>query len=274
MKRSYDLEDLKRWHGVSADDEPPIRLGVFGDPVEHSRSPQMQNAALRHCGINTAYARFHITRDQVSEALRIVRDLDFVGVNLTIPHKSAALEFIDHVDPAAAAIGAINTVRVSDGRMTGFNTDAAGFGAAVQSDFGISLRGLRVLILGSGGAARAIRHQCSLDACADVRSWSRGEGALTAVAVDQADLIVNATPVGLSLADRPLVTRDMLRAHQFVFDTIYEPARTKLLDEAAAAGAKFTNGLSMLLHQGGAAFELWFRQPAPIDVMRAALVEP
>src|SRR5215468_5448265 len=162
----YTLADLERWSEISRDVDPPIRLGVFGDPVAHSLSPQMQNAGLRAFEINMQYARFHIRANELRSALRFLRELDFVGINLTVPHKVAGLTQIDVADESASRCGAINTVRLHDKKLIGSNTDAEGFSRAVRSEFSIDLRHLRVMILGpGGGTGHAIAWQCALENC-------------------------------------------------------------------------------------------------------------
>lgn len=260
MKSAYDIADLRDW----SDDA--IRLGVIGDPVAHSLSPQMMNAALVHVGLPHRDARFHIGSEQLRDALMLMRDREFLGANITVPHKIAALGLMDFIDETADAIGAINTVQFRQGKLRGFNTDAVGFAKAIREEFDADVRQLRVLILGAGGASRAIAF-----ACKEPRIWSRREDADVRELARAADLIVNATPLGLREEDAPPLTRDDFHAGQLVYDAIYR--RTKLLDEAEAAGAQAASGLSMLLHQGAAAFEIWFNQPAPLDVMRAALRE-
>ena len=145
-KEVYTLADLRNWHDV----DPPIRLGVFGDPVEHSLSPQIQNAALKHCKIDMQYARFHILPDELREAIDLIRKLEFVGVNLTIPHKIGALELVDTADENVKRIGAVNVIKVEDGKLRGFNTDGRGFARAIREEFSVDLRDLRVMILGAG----------------------------------------------------------------------------------------------------------------------------
>ena len=259
MKDVYTLDDLRNWS------DETVRLGVIGDPVAHSLSPQMMNAALEQCRLPHRYGRFCVAREDLREALTLMRGRDFVGVNLTVPHKLAALELMDYVDDAAAGIGAINTVQLRHGKLRGYNTDATGFTKAIRESFGLDVRALRVLIVGAGGASRAIAF-----ACERPRIWSRRADVDIRQLARDVELIVNATPVGLTDGDAPLLTRHDLSASQFVFDTIY--SRTALLEEAAHAGAGAANGLSMLLHQGAAAFEIWFNRPAPIDAMRRALL--
>src|SRR5262245_9762554 len=162
----YTLADLEKWSEVARDVDPPIRLGVFGDPVAHSLSPRMQNAALRVFEINMQYARFHIRPIELRAALGFVRELDFVGINLTVPHKIAGLTQVDVTEESASRCGAVNTVRLHDKKLIGSNTDAEGFSRAVRSEFSIDLRDLRVMILGAGGGTgHAIAWQCALENC-------------------------------------------------------------------------------------------------------------
>src|SRR5256886_3091342 len=160
-KEVYTLADLKDWRDVDA----PIRLGVFGDPVEHSLSPQIQNAALKHGRIEMQYARFHILPHELREAIELIRKLEFIGVNLTIPHKIAAPGLLDSSDDDVKRIGTANVVKREDGKLRGFNTDGRGFARAVREEFSVDLRDLRVLVLGAGGAARAIALQCAKENC-------------------------------------------------------------------------------------------------------------
>ena len=299
IKEVYTLADLQSWSDI----EPPIRLGVFGDPVEHSRSPQMQNAALKHEKIDMQYARFHILPDQLPEALNRVRAFEFVGLNLTLPHKVIAPEMVDRIDDDAKQIDAINVIKIENGKTHGFNTDGRGFARAIREEFSVDLRDLRVMILGAGGAARAIALECAKSRCerlviangtfekgerlADkLRNFFEGpkvfgpvprlqaipwEEAAFQFQIANIDLIVNATPVGLNRGDASPISSRLLAPHLMVYDTIYSSARTPLVSAAIEAGARAVNGLSMLLHQGALAFEIWFERAAPIEVMKKAL---
>src|SRR6267378_2572728 len=150
----YTLADLERWSEITRDIDPPIHLGVFGDPVAHSLSPHMHNA------------RFHVRANELRSALRFLRELDFVGINLTVPHKIAGLTQIDVANESASRCGAVNTVCLHDKKLVGSNTDAEGFSRAVRSEFSIDLRDLRVMILGAGGGTgHAIAWQCGLENC-------------------------------------------------------------------------------------------------------------
>ena len=301
MKESYTLADLKNWNAKA---KSPVRLGIFGDPVAHSLSPQMHNAALENLGLKERYARFQIGEEDLQTGLDLIRRLNFVGINLTLPHKTAALSLMAEVDGAARQSGAINTILVEGEKLLGFNTDGPGFLHAIRSEFSVDLRDLRVLLLGAGGGAgRAIAMQCALENCerlvlvnrtlekaqelakelAPYFAASRVLGPvarLQAVPWDEpslrfqlanTDLVVNATSVGMKRSDPPLIPASLLAPHLMVYDTIYTTARTPLLAAAADAGALGANGLSMLLHQGALSFEIWFGRKAPLDVMRAAL---
>ena len=300
----YTLADLEKWSQVVRDIDPPIRLGVFGDPVAHSLSPQMQNAALRAFQINMQYARFHIRANELRSALRFLRELDFVGINLTVPHKIAGLSQIDAADESGRHCGAVNTLRLNENKLIGSNTDGAGFSRAVRSEFSIDLRDLRVMILGAaGGTGHAIAWQCALENCerlvlvnrtpaktnalvdrlrrffaearvlgpvARLEAVPWDEGAVRTQLAD-IDLIVNATPLGMNPSDPAPIPARLLAPHHIVFDCIYRPSKTALLRAADEAGARGANGLSMLLHQGALSFSIWFDREAPIEAMRAVL---
>jgi len=299
-KEIYTLADLRNWHDV----DRPIRLGVFGDPVEHSLSPQMQNAALKHCKIDMQYVRFHISPNELRDAIDLIRKMEFVGVNLTIPHKVAALELLDTPDENVKRVGAVNVIKVEGGKLRGFSTDGRGFARAIRDEFSVDLRDLRVMLLGAGGAARAIALQCAKENCErlvitnrsfekaqkladELRDFFAGPKVLGPVARLQAipleegairfqighiDLVVNATPVGLNRGDPSPIPARLLAPHVMVYDTIYSAERTPLVSAATEAGARAANGLSMLLHQGALAFEIWFQREAPIEVMRRAML--
>jgi shikimate dehydrogenase len=298
LKDVYTLADLKNWKKKTA-----IRLGVLGDPVAHSLSPQMQNAALQACEINMQYGRFQISPDELGEGLKLIRALDFVGGNLTVPHKIAACAFVHELDDNAREVGAVNTLKLENGKLRGYNTDGKGFARAIRQEFAVDLRDLRVMILGTGGAGRAIAMQCAKENCErlvivnrtvekakklaeELREFFAGPRVLGPVARLQAipweessirfqiahlDLIVNATPLGLNRSDPSPIPARLLAPHLMIYDTVYGESRTAFVSAAIEAGARAANGLAMLLHQGALAFEIWFGCEAPIEVMRAAL---
>ena len=304
-KDVYALADLQNWPDAAANVDPPIRLGVFGDPVAHSLSPQMQNAALESSGLAMRYARFEIRASDVEEALRLLPRLEFVGANLTVPHKIAALGFVDEADEATRKIGAINTVLADGEKLIGFNTDGAGFSRAIRSEFSVDLRDLRIVLLGSGGGVgRAIAMQCALEGCErlvlvnrtfekaqelarELSPYFSGPRVLGPVARLEAapwedsalrfqlantDLVINATSVGMKRSEHPVLPASLLSPYLMVYDTVYSSGPTPLLTAAAEAGARGANGLSLLLHQGALAFEIWFGREAPIEVMRKTLL--
>jgi shikimate dehydrogenase len=300
----YTLADLENWDDVARDIDPPIRLGVFGDPVAHSLSPDMQNAALRACEINAQYARFHIRANELRSALRFLRKLDFIGVNLTVPHKIAGFAQIDEADEFASRAGSVNTIRLRDKKLVGSNTDGEGFLRAIRAEFSVDVRDLRVMIIGAGGGTgRAIAWQCALENCerlvlvnrtqekanalaGQLRPFFAGPRVLGPAARIEAirwdeptmraqladiDLIVNATPLGMNSSDPAAVPARLLAPHQMVFDCVYGPSKTALVHAAEQAGARSANGISMLLHQGALSFSIWFDREAPIEAMRKAL---
>lgn len=302
MKEIYTLSDLKNWKKVTRD---PVRLGVFGDPVAHSLSPKMQNAALKQSKIDMQYARFQISPNELAEALHLTSELDFVGLNLTVPHKISALSSLDEVDENAKRVGAVNTVKIDNGKLRGFNTDGRGFSRAIREEFAVDLRDLRVMVLGGGGAARAIAMQCASEGSErlvmanrtfekakkmadDLHDFFVGPRVLGPVARLQAipweesafrfqignvDLIVNTTPLGLNRADLSPIPARLLAPHLMIYDTIYTSEQTPFISAAIDAGARGANGLSMLLHQGALAFEIWLGREAPVDAMRGAIAQ-
>jgi shikimate dehydrogenase len=300
----YTLADLERWSEIARNVDPAIRLGVFGDPVAHSLSPQMQNAALRAFDIKMQYARFHIRADELRSAVRFLRELDFVGVNLTVPHKIAGFSQVDVADESAKRCGAVNTIRLHENKLIGSNTDGEGFSRAVRSEFSIDLRDLRIMILGAGGGTgHAIAWQCALENCERLVLVNRTAEKTSAIVerlrsffveprvlgpvarleavrwheatvraqLSDIDLIVNATPLGMNSSDPVPVPARLLLPHHIVFDCVYSPSKTAFLRAAEEAGARGTTGLSMLLHQGALSFSLWFNREAPIEAMRSAI---
>jgi shikimate dehydrogenase len=257
-------------------------VGVIGDPVEHSRSPAMHNAAFDALGLDWVYAAFAVPRGEGAAAVRAIPVLSLAGLNVTMPHKADAADACDQLSPAAAALGAVNTVVVrSDRSLVGHSTDGEGFLRAL-GDEGVSVSARRCVVLGAGGAARAIAHALG-GAGANVTVAARREDAArsaaalapggTAIALDDVpvetfDVVVNATPIGMR-REPPPFDPARLRAGQFVFDTVY-PAETPLLVEARARGAGAVGGLGMLVHQGALSFELWTGCAPPLAVMRAA----
>lgn len=303
MKEVYTLDDLRNWPAATEGENPPLRLAVFGDPIAHSLSPQMHNAALEALGINARYCRLHIPLADLKEALGLVRQHGFIGVNLTIPHKLDALNLVDEVDSDARRLGAVNTVVVDAGQLLGFNTDGPGIARTVRAEFDVDLGDLRVMVLGAGGGAgRAAAVQCALSKCQRLVLVNRTEEKLEplkeelqryfradAVTVSpplvtipweeadlarelpQVDLIINASSVGMKRTDPSPLPGHLIEAHHLVYDMVYGKGTTKLSAAARESGARFADGLAMLLYQGALSFEHWFQRPAPVPVMKDAL---
>ncbi len=306
-KPVYDFSDLKDWSAATADLTPPARLAVFGDPVAHSRSPQMHNPGLAAAGIDAQYVRLHIRPEELAEACRLLPEAGFIGANVTIPHKTEVLGAMAEITDVARRIGAVNTVLVEDdGSLIGHNSDGPGFQRAIREEFSVDLSDLRILILGAGGGAgRAAAVQCAMDRCerlvlvnrtpekaaalkdelATFFRSDRLEGPVDRLEVvpwdhdaiarqmDHVDLIVNGTSLGMKRTDPQLLHPSLIQPHQMVYDMVYAPSRTRLMADAQAEGARAANGLSMLLWQGAISFEFWFNRDAPVDAMRRGLNE-
>lgn len=263
-----------------------LLYGIIGNPVRHSLSPLMHNRAFRELGINGVYVPFPVT--DVESAIAGIRGLGVGGTSVTIPHKQSIMPFLDHIDPVAQRIGAVNTivaVRTEEGiKLHGKNTDWLGANRALEQE--ISLDGKNVVLLGAGGSARAIGFGL-IEVGATVTLCSRTEksGRELAAALKcnwvplqdvdclSADILVNATSVGMHPhEDATLVSKGCLSGYRVVMDIVYAPLTTRLLKEAAGAGCSTVNGLEMLLYQGVAQFEIWTGRNAPIDLMRDALL--
>ena len=262
-------------------------FGIFGDPVEHSLSPAMQNAALTAMGVEACYHAFRVSGERLKDALLGAQAMGFSGLNLTIPLKEKALTVgVLQPDPLAEAIGAVNTVHFSAQGILGYNTDGWGASLALQ-EAGVSVRGRPVLIIGAGGAARAIAYTLKQEG-ADIlianRSARRAEemaaqiGArgyeishLKSLAVGS-DIIINCTSVGMKEGDPRLLEPDALHKGQAVFDIVYN-RETELLQDARAAEAVALDGVTMLVHQGARALWIWTGRKAPVAVMEKAVRE-
>jgi len=258
-------------------------VGLLGDPVAHSRSPAMQNAAFAALGLDWVFVAFPSPAGRGRAAVRAVLDLGLAGLNVTMPHKPDAADACDDLSDEAGQLGVVNTV-VADheqGRLTGHNTDGDGFLRALANE-AIGVAGARVLVLGAGGAARAIalasgRAGASvtvaarrIDAARDAAALAGGEAVeLSDINVGQHDVVVNATPLGMQ-GEPPPFDPARLRPGQFVYETVY-PVETPLLVAARERGIGCAGGVGMLVHQGALAFQLWTGREAPLDAMWAAV---
>lgn len=255
--------------------------GVLGFPVAHSRSPAMQNAAFRALGLDWRYVKLPVPPELFAETVRALPGSGYRGANVTIPHKRSALALADASTPAAEAIGAANTLSFRDGRVEADNTDAPGFLEALAAD----LRGLRALVLGAGGAARAVAWALRTEGAAEVSVWNRTAERAAALAADlgvrraerpgPCDLLVNATSVGLAprLSEPETLAAlgiEALEPPPIVADLVYGDTPTPLLEWAARAGSRTVDGLEVLVRQGALSIQRWTGRKAPLEAMRVA----
>ncbi|MEM2460107.1 MAG: shikimate dehydrogenase [Candidatus Hadarchaeales archaeon] len=267
-------------------------FALIGDPVEGSLSPPMHNAAFRHLGLDCVYVALRVPPSMLKEALLGVRAMGIGGLNVTFPHKTAILPLLDELDPSAEEVGAVNTVKNEGGKLKGFNTDGEGAVRFLRERLG-SLKGRRVVLLGAGGAARALAFSLlkeGVELTLLNRTVSKAEGLASELrkkggevkwggleraelreALRSADVLINATPVGMDQRGGTLVTHELMHPELFVMDLVYHPPETELMKEARRAGAKAENGLGMLLYQAALSFRIFTGKRAPLEVMRRAL---
>ena len=270
--------------------------GIIGDPIEHTMSPVMHNAAFKKLGLDYVYLAFPVKPEELGRAVDGIRALNIRGLSITIPHKVAVSPFLDELDTLADKIGAINTIVNSNGVLKGYNTDAGGFLQALI-ERGIEPKGKKVVILGAGGASRAISFILAERGASLVilnRTWSKAEACADriseifqseatalklnrenlATALSQADILVNATSVGMSPnVNQTPVSANLLKAGLIVFDIVYNPIKTRFQTEAELAGATVIGGLDMLIWQGALAFEKWTGLKAPLELMREEVIK-
>ena len=272
--------------------------GLIGDPVEHTMSPAMHNAAFKDAGLDYVYVAFRVTAEKLAAAIEGMRALQMPGLNVTIPHKVNVIPLLDRLDPLAEKIGAVNTIVNDNGVLTGYNTDATGFLQPLLEK-GIEPKGKNIVIVGAGGASRAVSFILAdrganivilnrieeLEWAADlaeritqafgkpVNALELTEGNLAGV-VDRAEILVNATSVGMSPNDNvSVVPTKLLKKDLIVCDVVYNPERTQLLKDAEEAGAEVISGINMLVWQGVLAFEKWTGIKPPFDLMKSEAVK-
>ena len=270
-------------------------VGVFGQPVAENPTGVMQEAGFAAAGLNWRYLNFEVPAEKLKAAMQAMDALGMRGINLTIPHKVAVIEHLDDLSPEARAIGAVNTVRMDNGRKIGENTDGKGFLRGVRTDAGMDPEGKRVVLLGAGGAARAIGTELVLAGAADLlvvnRSAERGKTMVsdllaatggpvrfeqwegTYTVPDTCDLFVNATSIGLypDVQAMPAVDLSTASGGMLVADAVFNPPETRLLATARKRGLPTMDGLSMLVYQGVIAFEMWTGQSPDETAMKSAL---
>ncbi len=271
-------------------------VGIFGDPIEHSLSPRMQNAAIKASDFDAVYVPFHVTSAQLCDAVAGIRAMSLRGVNLTIPHKEAACQLVDELDNQAALIGAINTIVNQNGYLKGYNTDGIGLLNALKQEFGVDVSGQRVLLVGAGGACRAALVALCQAKVAWIgivnRTRERSQKLIKEMAPNfsgtafaeyelapsllndcpqPVDLLVNTSAVGLKGEIFGFRVTDCVKPDGVVFDMTYASEPSQLLREARGKGLMAADGLAMLSAQGEVAFQLWFCTPPESSVMRQAL---
>jgi len=270
--------------------------GVIGDPIEHTMSPAIHNAAFIQMGLDYIYIPFHVKEEELGKAIDGMRALNIRGLNVTLPHKVTIIPFLDELDSLAEKIGAVNTVTNDEGVLKGFNTDASGFLQALLEG-GIEPKGKRVVVLGAGGASRAISFILAergthlvilnrrLERAAELAgrmstTFSKEVRTLKLIAenltwaLEEADILINTTSVGMSpnISETP-VPSNLLRPDLIVSDIVYNPIKTRLLREAEEAGAKTINGVDMFVWQGALSFERWTGVKAPVELMREEAIK-
>lgn len=287
----HTLADLDTWAF------PGTALAVLGHPIKHSVSPPMHNAALAEMAKidprfgTWKYFRFDITPEDLPVALKKLHACGFAGLNLTVPHKIIAFDRVAALDPAARPIGAVNTLRRTAAGWHGYNTDGYGLATAIHEDLGRKLAGAHILLLGAGGAARGAAVECLQRGCASLTIVNRTRanldallaqlaplagatvvtGCVSAPSVPPGSLVINATSAGLKPTDPLPIDLTALARPAGVYDMIYNPAETPLLAQARSLGIPAANGLSMLVHQGVRALEIWSEAAVPVDAMRTAV---
>ena len=270
-------------------------VGVIGDPVEHSRSPQMHNAAIAELGLDYVYVPFRIKPDALPAAIEGFKAINAAGLNVTLPHKQAVIPLLDEISREVELIGAVNTLIFEDGRIKGDNTDGSGFLEGMR-ETGFELpQGESALVIGAGGSARAVIVALSsigletifianrtlskaaklaedLSEAIDTSIYGIGlDDPQLADIVHSAALVVNTASVGMDISEPPLINAEWLRPQTAVYDIVYTPPETRLLLAAAERGCHTIQGLGMLVHQGAIAFEKWTGVAPPVKTMKRAL---
>jgi shikimate dehydrogenase len=270
-------------------------VGIMGDPVEHSLSPPMHNAAFKHLKMDYVYVPFHVKRDDLGSAIIGARSMGIKGLNITIPHKTEVINYLNEITQAAKLIGAVNTIKFEKKKITGYNTD--GMGAVKAIGEKTPINGKKIIIIGAGGAARAISYQLLFSGAGEVLIANRtmeyackltddlrgnfnasigclGLNEKLNEELNDTDVLVNTTPVGMHPNEdqKPIVTSDMMHRDLVVNDIVYNPLKTGLLKEAEKAGAKTISGTKMLIYQGLESFRIWTGITPPVEIFERALM--
>lgn len=295
MNHIYTIETLEKASNATL----PARLAVLGYPVSHSASPELHQPALDAIGAECSYIRLEVEPGRLPEAFATMRELGFIGCNVTVPHKFEALDICDQVSPEARLLGAVNTVVFYDEGSLGYNTDGPGIREAISDVFSLDLGTTHTLILGAGGGAgQAIATQCAFAKPQRLTLVNRSKDKIISLsrrlaviapeteiltfdfddeklmpAFHDAQLLIQTTSVGLKSTDPAVIPNEYLLPSHFAYDTIYQPSETPFLASARRKGCRTSNGLSLLLHQGAFAFQHWFPGSDPLPHMRRAIAK-
>jgi len=267
--------------------------GIFGYPVEHTFSPAMHNAAFQRLHLDACYVPFAVSPQNLGEAVMALIPLGLCGVNVTVPHKEKIMTYLDGLSEEAQLIGAVNTIEIKEGNLIGHNTDGRGFLRSLRDNAGFDPSGKQILIIGSGGAARAVAFSLALAGTKKIVLTDLDQKKAVALVTDITEktgrsveyveqesvsdfatdvhCVINATPLGLKKTDPLPIARESIHGKHLICDLVYNPSETRLLHVAKANGAKILSGIGMLLYQGVIAFEIWTGMKAPIRIMKNAL---
>lgn len=272
-------------------------VAIIGESISHSKSPAMMNAAFRERGLNYYYDIINVDQKKFGTTIKEIAKRNFAGLTLTIPYKIEILKYLDAIDPLAQVIGAVNTVKIENGKMTGYNTDGMGFVNGLESDCGLQAEGNTFFVIGAGGVSRAIMTVLAARKAKAVYLESRTDEKAAALCqhintnirdccialphtadfgpyIRQCSTLINASFVGMPPYEQEIpIDPKLLHPALLVADVIYNPPKTRLLQEAEKCGCKIINGQSLLFHQGKIAFKIWTGEDAPADVMRQAVYE-
>lgn len=282
------------WRDLPSQPNNTMLLAVIGDPIAHSKSPVMHNAALVALGIEGEYFPIHVSREDLGNAISHMKELGFRGINVTIPHKVDVMAYVDRIDESAARIGAVNTIVNENGILTGYNTDGIGYVRSLKDETQVDLRGKSIMVLGAGGAARGIvsalaqeepktiviANRTADKAIQMAEEW-KSIANICAITMDEIsshlpniDVIINTTSIGMHPhISHTVIDPAMIPAGIIVSDLIYNPLTTELLKKSQERGCIIHGGLGMFVNQGAYALEYWTGMPAPIETMRTAVLK-
>lgn len=268
--------------------------GLIGYPLKHSKSPHMHNTSFEALGLDHVYMAFEVKDGLIKEALDSLKLLNAIGGNITMPHKSKVVEYLDEVSPDAKIIGSVNTIKIEDGKISGYNTDGRGFVKALEEN-GVDFKNKKLVLVGAGGASKAVATQLAFDGAGEIvlfnRTLSSAEEIVNNInknitsckaralemdeeklvqEIQDAEVLVNCTSLGMkdTLDQAIISSADQLPKDLFVADIVYDPDKTKLLKLAEEAGCKNMNGLMMMIWQGAIAFKIWTNKDMPTDLIK------